>query len=223
METNSVLGQKKASILHRWFALTLDGYSSGAADFFGKETDSFANPVGSTLLDGLKILLSYLVDGADPGKLSEASEALENIVKIRAVQDFSPSQALSFIFLLKKAVRLELKDDIILDARARERFLGETEPLDKKAGHIPGSVNRYMQLNLTDKGKFKEPATLCGEFEAFLRETTAEAIVHSCGSGVTACQNLFAMELAGMGTGRLYPGSWSEWIQDPLRPTEKGQ
>ena len=112
METNSVLGQKKASILHRWFALTLDGYSSGAADFFGKETDSFANPVGSTLLDGLKILLSYLVDGADPGKLSEASEALENIVKIRAVQDFSPSQALSFIFLLKKAVRLELKDDI---------------------------------------------------------------------------------------------------------------
>ena len=118
---------------------------------------------------------------------------------------------------------LELKDDIILDARARERFLGETEPLDKKAGHIPGSVNRYMQLNLTDKGKFKEPATLCGEFEAFLRETTAEAIVHSCGSGVTACQNLFAMELAGMGTGRLYPGSWSEWIQDPSRPTEKGQ
>jgi hypothetical protein len=109
METSSLIRQKKPSILHRWFTLTLDGYPSGARAFFGKETNSFANPVGSTLLAGMKTLLTHLFDGKDSGELSEA---LESIIKIRAVQDFSPSQALSFVFLLKEAVRLELGAEI---------------------------------------------------------------------------------------------------------------
>ncbi|MEE8496352.1 MAG: sulfurtransferase [Xanthomonadales bacterium] len=117
---------------------------------------------------------------------------------------------------------LESKDNIVLDARSPERYSGQNELLDAKGGHIPGSVNRYLQLNLTLNGQFKDPATLRSEFEALLGETAAAAIVHSCGSGVTACHNLFAMELAGMGTGRLYPGSWSEWIRKPSRPITTG-
>jgi len=117
---------------------------------------------------------------------------------------------------------LESKENIVLDARSPERFSGQNEPLDIKGGHIPDSVNRYLQLNLTSNGKFKDPATLNSEFKALLGETTAAAVVHSCGSGVTACHNLFALELAGMGTGRLYPGSWSEWIREPSRPIATG-
>jgi thiosulfate/3-mercaptopyruvate sulfurtransferase len=117
---------------------------------------------------------------------------------------------------------LESKDDLVLDARSPERFSGQVEPLDTKGGRIPCSANRHMQLNLALNGKFKDPDTLRSEFEALLGETDAAAIVHSCGSGVTACHNLFAMELAGMGTGKLYPGSWSEWIRDPSRPIETG-
>ncbi len=92
----------------------------------------------------------------------------------------------------------------------------------QKAAAFPDSVNRHMELNLASNGKFKDPATLRSEFESLLGDTAAAAIVHSCGSGVTACHNLFAMELAGMDTGRLYPGSWSEWIRDPSRPIETG-
>ena len=117
---------------------------------------------------------------------------------------------------------LESKESIVLDARSPERFSGQMEPLDTKGGHIPGSVNRYLQLNLTSNGSFKDPATLKSEFKALLGETAAATIVHSCGSGVTACHNLFALELAGMGTGRLYPGSWSEWIREPSRPIATG-
>jgi len=117
---------------------------------------------------------------------------------------------------------LESKDDIVLDARSPERFSGQDETLDTIGGRIPDSVNRHMQLNLASNGKFKDPATLRSEFESLLGDTAAAAIVHSCGSGVTACHNLFAMELAGMDTGRLYPGSWSEWIRDPSRPVETG-
>jgi thiosulfate/3-mercaptopyruvate sulfurtransferase len=115
---------------------------------------------------------------------------------------------------------LESKDDVVLDARSAERFSGQNETLDSKGGHIPDSVNRHMELNLALNGKFKDPATLRSEFESLLGGTTAAAIVHSCGSGVTACHNLFAMELAGMDASRLYPGSWSEWIRDPSRPIE---
>ncbi len=115
---------------------------------------------------------------------------------------------------------LETEGFTVLDARAPERFSGALEPLDTKAGHIPGAVNRHMQLNLQPNGKFKDPARLRGEFAACHDDAGAESVVHSCGSGITACHNLFAMELAGMRGGLLYPGSWSEWIRDPSRPVE---
>ena len=114
---------------------------------------------------------------------------------------------------------LGASDFLVLDAREAERFSGLKEPLDKKAGCIPGSLNRHFALNLSD-GRFKAPELLRKEFEEILQGRSPETVVHSCGSGVTACHNLFAMELAGLTGSRLYPGSWSDWITDPDRPIE---
>jgi thiosulfate/3-mercaptopyruvate sulfurtransferase len=105
----------------------------------------------------------------------------------------------------------------LLDARAAERFKGLQEPIDPVAGHIPGAINRFWQKNLNPDGRFKAPQQLRAEFEQLLG-ADAERTVHMCGSGVTACHNIFAMELAGLPGGRLYPGSWSEWCSDRARP-----
>jgi thiosulfate/3-mercaptopyruvate sulfurtransferase len=108
----------------------------------------------------------------------------------------------------------------VLDARAGERFRGEVEPLDPVAGHIPGATNRFFKDNLQPDGRFKSAATLRAEFDAYA--TPAAAVVHQCGSGVTACHNLLAMAHAGLEGSRLYPGSWSEWCADPARPVARG-
>lgn len=109
----------------------------------------------------------------------------------------------------------------LLDARAPERFRGDTEPLDPVAGHIPGAQNRFFQLNLQADGRFKPAATLRAEFDALLGGRAPITLVHQCGSGVTACHNLLAMDLAGLPGSRLYAGSWSEWCSDPNRPTAR--
>jgi thiosulfate/3-mercaptopyruvate sulfurtransferase len=110
----------------------------------------------------------------------------------------------------------------VVDARANDRYRGENETLDPVAGHIPGSVNRVIKANLDAAGRFKPPAELRAEWEAFLDGLAPGQVVHSCGSGVAACHNLFAMELAGLSGSRLYGGSWSEWIADPARPRATG-
>jgi thiosulfate/3-mercaptopyruvate sulfurtransferase len=105
----------------------------------------------------------------------------------------------------------------LLDARAPERFKGITEPIDPVAGHIPGAINRFWQKNLNPDGRFKSSVQLRSEYQELLG-SDFERTVHMCGSGVTACHNAFAMELAGLPSGRLYPGSWSEWVADRSRP-----
>jgi len=110
----------------------------------------------------------------------------------------------------------------LMDARAPERFRGDVEPLDPVAGHIPGARNRPFAQNLDADGTFKHPAFLRAEFTALLDGASHETVVHSCGSGVSACHNILAMEIAGMPGTRLYPGSWSEWCADPMRPIERG-
>ncbi len=107
----------------------------------------------------------------------------------------------------------------IIDARAGERFRGEVEPLDPVAGHIPGARNRFFKDNLQADGSFKPAAELRATFSAF---GPAGAVVHQCGSGVTACHNLLAMEHAGLAGSALYPGSWSEWCADAGRPVARG-
>ncbi|MBN9463920.1 MAG: sulfurtransferase [Burkholderiales bacterium] len=111
---------------------------------------------------------------------------------------------------------------LVVDARAPERYRGEVEPLDPVAGHIPGAVNRPFQDNLRPDGRFKPAAELHREFAALLDGHDPASLVHHCGSGVSACHNLLAMELAGLPGGALYPGSWSEWCADPARPVATG-
>jgi thiosulfate/3-mercaptopyruvate sulfurtransferase len=110
----------------------------------------------------------------------------------------------------------------LLDARAPARWRGETEPIDPVAGRIPGSLNRFSSDNLTAEGVFKSAADLKAEFLSVLKNRPANEVVNSCGSGVAACHNLLAMEVAGLKGARLYAGSWSEWIADPARPRERG-
>jgi len=106
----------------------------------------------------------------------------------------------------------------LIDARAAERFRGLNETIDPVAGHVPGAVNRFWQKNLAPDGRFKTPDELRGELAGFLGATPPEKTVHMCGSGVTACHNMFALALAGLPMGRLYPGSWSEWCADKALP-----
>jgi thiosulfate/3-mercaptopyruvate sulfurtransferase len=116
-----------------------------------------------------------------------------------------------------------LKGDayLIVDARAEERFRGEIEPLDKVAGHIPGAFNRPYEDNLDMGGEFLSDETLHEDYVALLGGVPPEHVIVMCGSGVTACHNLLAMEHAGLRGARLYAGSWSEWITDPRRPVAK--
>lgn len=119
-------------------------------------------------------------------------------------------------------VAKHLGKELVLDARAPARWRGEAEPIDPEAGRIPGSRNRFNAQNLTTEGVHKPAEQLRREFEQVLGGRKPREVVHSCGSGVAACHNLLAMEVAGLRGARLYAGSWSEWIADPARPRERG-
>ncbi len=110
----------------------------------------------------------------------------------------------------------------VLDARGAPRFRGEVEPLDPRAGHIPGALNRPFTSNFAADGRFKDAATLRAEFAALLGQRDSAHLVHHCGSGVSAVPNLLALRVAGMDEGALFAGSWSEWCADPLRPVAQG-
>jgi thiosulfate/3-mercaptopyruvate sulfurtransferase len=110
----------------------------------------------------------------------------------------------------------------VIDARTAERFRGEVEPIDTVAGHIPGAVNLPLAGNLGPDGRFLPPARLRERFLAKIEGIEPRQVVHSCGSGVNACHNLLAMEIAGLTGSRLYAGSWSEWIRSPERPVATG-
>jgi thiosulfate/3-mercaptopyruvate sulfurtransferase len=110
----------------------------------------------------------------------------------------------------------------LIDARAAARFRGETEPLDPVAGHIPGALNRPFVQSVLADGRFKPAAELRAEFDQLLGGRDPASVVHHCGSGVSAIPNLLAMEIAGLGRGRLYAGSWSEWCNTPGLPMAQG-
>jgi thiosulfate/3-mercaptopyruvate sulfurtransferase len=155
-----------------------------------------------------------VLDGAWDGALSTDGP-------VATASDWQPGEPLvgqiEAATLLAGLGRLRL-----IDARAAERFRGEVEPLDKAAGHIPGASNRFFKDNLGSDGRFKPAARLRTEFQSLLAPHAAAAVVHQCGSGVTACHNLLAMAHAGLGDGLLYVGSWSEWSADPSRPIATG-
>jgi thiosulfate/3-mercaptopyruvate sulfurtransferase len=119
--------------------------------------------------------------------------------------------------------RLGKPEMLLLDARSEERFAGQNETLDPVGGHIPGAINRFFMDNLDDAGVyFKSAEELREDFGGLLAGRDPETVIQQCGSGVTACHNILAMEVAGMKGSRLYPGSWSEWCADPSRPVVTG-
>jgi thiosulfate/3-mercaptopyruvate sulfurtransferase len=112
--------------------------------------------------------------------------------------------------------------DLLVDARAAPRYRGEQEPIDPRAGHVPGALNRPFSANVTASGRFRPAGELRAELTELLAGRRPEQLVAMCGSGVTACHLLLAMEVGGLSGGRLYAGSWSEWIRDPARPINTG-
>ena len=113
-------------------------------------------------------------------------------------------------------------DRCLVDARSPDRFRGENETMDPVGGHISGAVNRFFRENLQADGRFKPAAELRAEWLALLAGRLPEAVVHQCGSGVSACHNLLAMAIAGLDGSQLYAGSWSEWCADAGRPIACG-
>ncbi|GAB2697936.1 sulfurtransferase [Paenibacillus thermoaerophilus] len=111
---------------------------------------------------------------------------------------------------------------LLIDSRERPRYLGETEPIDKLAGHIPGAVNRFWKDALDEQGRWKDAAGQAARFADLGAEPDREIIVY-CGSGVTACPNVLALRQAGYRNVRLYAGSWSDWISYPDNPIATGE
>jgi thiosulfate/3-mercaptopyruvate sulfurtransferase len=162
---------------------------------------------------GLKAWLASggAVESGEPG--SEAACAARFTTRLRAESAVSAAD-----------VQRALRDPnrLLVDARAPERFAGTVEPLDPVAGHVPGAVNHPFSGNLAADGRFVRSAELRRRWLERLAGTAPGNVILMCGSGVTACHNLLAMELAGLQGAKLYPGSWSEWIRDPQRPVARG-
>ncbi len=114
------------------------------------------------------------------------------------------------------------RGELLVDVRGAERFAGGVEPLDSVAGHVPGAINLPFLENLDARGRFLSPAALAKRWRDRTNADAGRPIICMCGSGVTACHQLLALEAAGIGGGRLYAGSWSEWIRDPARPVARG-
>ncbi|MGU7811215.1 sulfurtransferase [Burkholderia sp. AW49-1] len=111
---------------------------------------------------------------------------------------------------------------VVIDARAPDRYRGENETIDRVGGHIPGARNRFFKDNLAADGRFKTGHELRETFTTLLAGTEPNSVILQCGSGVTACHNALALEIAGLHGASLYPGSWSEWSADPSRPIATG-
>lgn len=163
-----------------------------------------------------------LLDGGLPAWRA-AGGTMTRAVPSYAPSDFagSPNHAL-WVSTEEIEDRLTHGEVQIVDARAAERFRGEVEPIDPVAGHIPGAINLPLTENLDSNGCFLSPGQLRKRFTNALGDTPPERVAHSCGSGVNACHNLFAMELAGLTGSLLYAGSWSEWIRSQERSVAIG-
>jgi thiosulfate/3-mercaptopyruvate sulfurtransferase len=160
-----------------------------------------------------------LLDGGLPAWLAAGFE-LESGQKDPECAPVERLEPLDEMLLSSSQIADGLKTNKIhlIDARAANRFYGEAEPIDSRAGHIPGACNHPCSQNLLPDGRFKPPGELRTALNATRVEHKDMNMVHMCGSGVTACHNIFAEELVGLQGSRLYAGSWSEWIRDPSRP-----
>ena len=155
-------------------------------------------------------------------KWREEGRPTRSGVEARAPLHFVAAPRPEMIVTASEVAALAQDDDwSVVDARAPERYRGEVEPIDRAAGHIPGARNHSYRNNLDERGTLLMPADLRAAFGA-LTKVSPDHVVCYCGSGVSACHNLLALEHAGLRGAKLYPGSWSEWSSDPARPVEKG-
>ncbi len=165
---------------------------------------------------------AYVLDGG-MAAWKQAKLPLDAEVPAFAPTAYPPGQGPAPVLVDEVLAKLGDPGTLILDARAEDRFRGENETLDPVGGHIPGAVNRFYFDNLDDAGvRFKPADELRAEFAALLAGRAPGQVIQQCGSGVTACHNLLAMEAAGLAGSRLYAGSWSEWCADPARPAATG-
>ena len=169
---------------------------------------------------GLESVL--LLDGGLPRWVAEngiitpvVASAEPAIVKPRAEQEMVWSTAKVLSHLSDPTIAL-------IDARAAERFRGDVEPMDPVAGHIPSALNRFYKSNLQPNLTFRPADELKAEFSKLIKDRAPKNVVHYCGSGITACANIFAMEYAGLPGSKLYAGSWSEWVSASSRPVARG-
>ena len=162
-----------------------------------------------------------VLDGGWKQWLSEG-RATDSEIPVAKAGSFTPRQGTPGVDVHDVLSHLGKAGMQIVDARAEDRYRGENETMDPVAGHIPGALNRAFRHNLDAGGRFKQSTQLKQEFQAVLGGIAPAQVVHQCGSGVTACHNLLAMEIAGLAGSRLYPGSWSEWCSDASRPIARG-
>jgi thiosulfate/3-mercaptopyruvate sulfurtransferase len=153
-----------------------------------------------------------VLDGGWAGWQSAGGAESKNLPAPR-MQPAELSPGSGWVTTVDVEKNLNSKGFVLVDARSRERFTGRKEPIDPIAGHIPGARNFPFEQNLDAHGVFHPPAVLREVWLSCLRDTPPASVVHMCGSGVTACHNLLAMEMAGLHGSRLYAGSWSEWIR----------
>ncbi|QCP54565.1 sulfurtransferase [Trinickia violacea] len=152
-----------------------------------------------------------------------AGFALDTQTPAKAAGNFKAAAPLVATVDAQAVLRnLSAPDRVVVDARSPDRYRGENETIDPVGGHIPGARNRYYMDNLTGDGRFKSAHSLREDFSAVLSGKLPEQVMLQCGSGVTACHNALAMEIAGLHGAALYPGSWSEWCADPSRPVATG-
>ena len=161
-----------------------------------------------------------LLDGGMQAWLS-AGMALSRTPPPHAQAHYQPRRGAEPVDVGEVMALLGKPETVLVDARSPDRFRGENEVLDPVGGHIPGARNRFFRDNLGANLHFKPPGELRAEFTAVVGSADPATVIHQCGSGVTACHNLLAMEVAGLAGSLLYAGSWSEWCADPARPVAR--
>lgn len=150
-----------------------------------------------------------------------AGGTLTDVVPITSPRLFVPQAQDHLVEADYVLERIETPNMHLVDGRGPDRFRGENETIDPVGGHIPGAVNRFFKDNLLPDGRFRPAAELRAEWLALLAGSPPDLVVHQCGSGVSACLNMVAMEIAGLPGSRLYAGSWSEWCADAGRPVAR--
>lgn len=165
-----------------------------------------------------------LLDGGWPKWVREHRAITQDVCEIdcRGACACLPERS-QYMTAVEVAEAMSNNGRIIIDARPERRFSGEYEPLDPVAGHVPGAINWNFEENLDLDGTFLPPEALRENYQALLKGRAPSDVIHMCGSGVTACHNILAMEVAGLSGSRLFVGSWSEWITDPTRPIATGE